>query len=80
VERRKRYSRKFQRMAVERMRTCVSVDELAKERGVTRQTRGVQPCSLLWTMGTVRTKSGLLPGYLGKGTQTPSPSPEPDPC
>src|SRR5712671_2427720 len=37
VERRKRYSRKFQRMAVERMRTCVSVDELAKELGVTRR-------------------------------------------
>src|ERR1700676_5514024 len=37
VERRKRYSRKFQRMAVERMRTCISVDELAKELGVTRR-------------------------------------------
>jgi transposase-like protein len=37
VERRKRYSRKFQRMAVERMKTCVSVDELAKELGVTRR-------------------------------------------
>jgi transposase-like protein len=37
VERRKRYSRKFQRMAVERMRTCGSVDELAKELGVTRR-------------------------------------------
>jgi transposase-like protein len=37
VERRKRYSRKFQRMAVERMRTCESVDELAKELGVTRR-------------------------------------------
>jgi transposase-like protein len=33
VERRKRYSRKFQRMAVERM-TCESVDELARELGV----------------------------------------------
>ena len=33
----KRYSRKFQRMAVERMRTCESVDELAKELGVTRR-------------------------------------------
>ena len=31
---RKRYSRKFQRMAVERMRTCESVDELARELGV----------------------------------------------
>ena len=37
VERRKRYSRKFQRMAVERMRTCESVDELAKDLGVTRR-------------------------------------------
>jgi hypothetical protein len=37
VERRKRYSRKFQRMAVERMKTCESVDELAKELGVTRR-------------------------------------------
>src|ERR1700722_8763466 len=37
VERRKRYSRKFQRIAVERMRTCESVDELAKELGVTRR-------------------------------------------
>lgn len=34
---RKRYSRKFQRLAVERMRTCASVDELAKELGVTRR-------------------------------------------
>src|SRR6516225_7221524 len=31
---RKRYSRKFQRMAVEWMRTCESVDELARELGV----------------------------------------------
>jgi len=31
---RKRYSRKFQRMAVERMRTCESVRELAQELGV----------------------------------------------
>ena len=30
---RKRYSRKFQRMAVERMRTCESVTELAREPG-----------------------------------------------
>jgi transposase-like protein len=37
VERRNRYSRKFQRIAVERMRTCESVDELAKELGVTRR-------------------------------------------
>ena len=34
---RKRYSRKFQRMAVERMRTCEDVKELAKELGVTRR-------------------------------------------
>jgi transposase len=32
--RRKRYSRKFQRMAVERMRTCEHVGELARELGV----------------------------------------------
>ena len=31
---RKRYSRKFQRMAVERMRTCENVTELARELGV----------------------------------------------
>jgi transposase len=31
---RKRYSRKFQRMAVERMRTCEHVGELARELGV----------------------------------------------
>ncbi len=31
---RKRYSRKFQRMAVERMRTCENVGELARELGV----------------------------------------------
>ena len=31
---RKRYSRKFQRRAVERMRTCESVSELARELGV----------------------------------------------
>jgi transposase len=37
VERRKRYSRKFQRMAVERMRACESVGELAKELGVTQR-------------------------------------------
>ena len=37
MERRKRYSRKFQRAAVERMRTCESVGELAKELGVTRR-------------------------------------------
>jgi transposase-like protein len=31
---RKRYSQKFQRMAVERMRTCENVGELARELGV----------------------------------------------
>lgn len=30
---RKRYSRKFQRMAVERMRSCEDVGELARELG-----------------------------------------------
>jgi transposase-like protein len=30
----KRYSRKFQRMAVERMETCEDVGELARELGV----------------------------------------------
>lgn len=34
---RKRYSRKFQRTAVERMRTCEDVGELAQELGVTRR-------------------------------------------
>ena len=34
---RKRYPRKFQRMAVERMRTCDDVGELARELGVTRR-------------------------------------------
>jgi transposase-like protein len=34
---RKRYSRKFQRMAVERLRTCDAVNELAQELGVTRR-------------------------------------------
>ncbi len=34
---RKRYSRKFQRMAVERLRTCEDVGELAQELGVTRR-------------------------------------------
>ena len=33
---RKRYSRKFQRMAVERMETCEDVGELARELGVRR--------------------------------------------
>src|SRR6266481_6534533 len=34
---RKRYSRKFQRTAVERLRTCEDVGELARELGVTRR-------------------------------------------
>ena len=34
---RKRYPRKFQRMAVERMRGCEDVGKLAKELGVTRR-------------------------------------------
>jgi transposase len=34
---RKRYSRKFQRMAVERMKTSDDVGELARELGVTRR-------------------------------------------
>ena len=34
---RKRYSRKFQRMAVERMKTSEDVGELAQELGVTRR-------------------------------------------
>jgi hypothetical protein len=34
---RKRYSRKFQRMAVERLRTCEDVIVLAQELGVTRR-------------------------------------------
>ena len=34
---RKRYSRKFQRMAVERMKTSDDVEELARELGVTRR-------------------------------------------
>jgi len=34
---RKRYPRKFQRMAVERMRNCEDVAELAQELGVTRR-------------------------------------------
>jgi len=36
-KRRKFYPRKFQQLAVEHMRTCVSVNELAKELGVTRR-------------------------------------------
>ena len=37
MERRKRYSRKLQRAAVKRMKSCASADELAKEFGVTRR-------------------------------------------
>ena len=35
---RKRYSRKFQRMAVERMRSADNIGELAEELGITRRT------------------------------------------
>jgi transposase-like protein len=50
-EKRKRYSRKFQRMAVERMKTCESVGELAKQLGVTqrclyRWRRKIELCAL----------------------------------
>jgi len=34
---RKQYSRKFQRMTIERMRNCEDVGELAQELGVTRR-------------------------------------------
>jgi len=34
---RKRYSRKFQQVAVERMRTCEDVGQLAEELGITRR-------------------------------------------
>ena len=37
MEKRKRYSRKFQRMAVKRMTACERVGELAKELGVTQR-------------------------------------------
>ena len=37
MKKRKRYSRKFQRMAVERMKTSEDVVELARELGVTRR-------------------------------------------
>jgi transposase len=46
---RKRYPRKFQRMAVKRMESCEDVGELAKELGVTR------PCLYKW-----RSKLDLL--------------------
>ena len=36
---RERHSRKFQRMAVERMRTCDDVEALAQELGVNRRCR-----------------------------------------
>ena len=41
---RKRYSRQFQRMAVERMRSADNIGELAKELGVTRR------CLYKWRM------------------------------
>ena len=56
---RKRYSRKFQRMAVERMRTCEGVDELARELGVRPR------CLYAW-----RAK----PGALGPGEEAARPS------
>ena len=37
MESRKRYARKFQRAAVQGMKSCASVDELTKELGVTRR-------------------------------------------
>jgi hypothetical protein len=37
VKRKQIYPRKFQRLAVEAMRTCEDVNELAKELGVTRR-------------------------------------------
>jgi transposase len=37
VKRKKIYPRKFQQLAVEQMRTCEDVNELAKELGVTRR-------------------------------------------
>ena len=52
MEIRKRYSRKFQRMAVERMRTCESVGELAKELGVT------QRCLYKWRTKLERVEAG----------------------
>jgi transposase len=56
---RKRYSRKFQRMAVERMRTTDDVGELAQELGVTRR------CLYKW-----RTK--LETAELGEEASRPS--------
>jgi transposase-like protein len=52
VEKRKRYSRKFQRMAVERMKACESVGELAKELGVT------QRCLYKWRRKLEAVESG----------------------
>ncbi len=56
---RKRYSRKFQRMAVERMRICEDVGQLAHELGVTRR------CLYKW-----RRKLDLL----GPGEESARPS------
>ena len=56
---RKRYSRKFQRMAVERMRSADNIGELAKELGVTRR------CLYKW-----RTKLD----YLEEGEKGPRPN------
>lgn len=52
MEKRKRYSRKFQRLAVERMRTCESIGELAKELGVT------QRCLYKWRRKLETVESG----------------------
>ena len=49
---RKRYSRKFQRMGVERMRTCESVTELAREVGVRPR------CLYKWRAKLDRLESG----------------------
>lgn len=56
---RKRYSRKFQRMAVERMRSSDNIGDLAKELGVTRR------CLYKW-------RSKL--DYLEPGEEAPRPN------
>ena len=57
---RKRYSRKFQRMAVKRMRICEDVGALARELGVTRR------CLYKW-----RTKLEMVePGEEGSRPST----------
>jgi hypothetical protein len=59
VKRKKIYPRKFQRLAVEQMRICEDVNELAKELGVTRR------CLYKW-----RAKFDLL----GPGEESVRPS------